>query len=363
MQKLKWRVILLSFILISAGVIFLYSSSGIYSEMVFGDSFYYLKRQLLFIFLGLIAAIVAYKVDLNKVASHSRGLLFFGLAILLSVLFFGIRAGGAKRWFRLGGFGVQPIEFVRIIYIVYLAAFLERRRYLYKNFSRVCFPVYSITAILMLLLILQPDFGNAIFIALISISLLYFTGIPFKFLFYTLIGIIPFISIAFWKLPYLKLRVLGFLSPWRHSESIGFQLIQSFIAIGSGRLFGHGLGLSRQKLFYLPQAHNDFIFSIVAEELGFLGAFSLLLVYIFLIWNFISILSRIEGLFKRLLLTGLIISFSYQIVINVGVCLGLLPTKGLPLPFISYGGSSMIANMILIGLILNIAKRGGSLSE
>ncbi|MDP8253678.1 MAG: putative lipid II flippase FtsW [Candidatus Kaelpia aquatica] len=363
MQKLKWRVILLSFILISVGAVFLYSSSGIYSEMVFEDSFYYLKRQLLFMLLGLITSIIVYKVDLNKVAGHSRGLLFFGLAMLVSVLLFGIRAGGAQRWFRLGSFGIQPIEFVRIIYIIYLAAFLERKRYLYKNFSRVCLPVYSITAILMLLLILQPDFGNAIFIALISISMLYFTGIPFKFFFCTLLGAIPFISIAFWRLPYLKLRVLGFLAPWRHPESIGFQLIQSFIAIGSGRLFGHGLGLSRQKLFYLPQAHNDFIFSIVAEELGFLGALSLLLVYVFLIWNFISILSRIGGLFKRLLLTGLIISFSYQVAINIGVCLGLLPTKGCPLPFISYGGSSMIANMVLVGLILNIAKSGSSFSE
>ncbi len=363
MQKLKWRVIFLSFILISAGIIFLYSSSGIYSEMVFGDSFHYIKRQLLFIFLGLVAAVVAYKVDLDKVAGRSRGLLFFGLIMLVSVLFLGVRAGGAKRWFRLGGFGVQPIEFVRIIYIIYLASFLEKRKYLYKNFSRVCLPVYSITAILMLLLILQPDFGNAIFIALVSISLLYFTGVPFKFLFCTLIGAVPFVSIAFWRLPYLRLRVLGFLSPWSHPESISFQLIQSFIAIGSGRFFGHGLGLSRQKLFYLPQAHNDFIFSIIAEELGFLGILSLLLIYIFLIWNFISILSRIKELFKRLLLAGLAISFSYQVIINAGVCLGLLPTKGLPLPFISYGGSSMIANMILIGLILNIANSGVGLSE
>ncbi len=363
MQKLRWRVVLLSFILISAGAVFLYSSSGIYSEMVFEDSFYYLKRQLLFIFLGLLAAVVAYKIDLDKVKNNSRLLLFLGIVALISVLFFGVRAGGAKRWFRLSGFGMQPIEFVRIIYIIYLASFLEKKRYLYKNFSRVCLPIYFVTAVLMMLLVLQPDFGNAIFIALISISLLYFTGIPFKFLFCTLLGAIPFISIAFWKLPYLRLRVLGFLSPWSHPESISFQLVQSFIAIGSGRLFGHGLGLSRQKLFYLPQAHNDFIFSIIAEELGFLGALSLILVYIFLIWNFIAILSRIEGLFRRLLLTGLTISFSYQVVINIGVCLGLLPTKGLPLPLISYGGSSMVASMVAIGLILNIAKSGAVFSE
>ena len=161
---------------------------------------------------------------------------------------------------------------------------------------------------------------------------------------------------AFWKLPYLKLRVLGFISPWQHHKSIGFQLIQSLIAIGSGEFIGHGLGLSRQKLFYLPQAHNDFIFSIIAEELGFFGAFLLILTYVILIWNFLKILSKIKGLFERLLLLGLTLSFSYQVVINLGVCLGLLPTKGLPLPFVSYGGSSLIANMILVALILNLSR-------
>jgi cell division protein FtsW len=363
MQRLKWRVALLSVILISAGLLFLYSSSGIYSEMVFEDSFYYLKRQLFFVFLGLLAAAAAYKVDLGRVRKNSRVMLLLGMMTLALLLFFGVRAGGAKRWFRLGGFGIQPIEFVKIIYIIYLASFLEKRRYSYRNFSRVCLPLYSVTAIFMLLLILQPDFGNAIFMPLITVSLLYFTGVPIKFLFYTLLGAVPFVSIAFWKLPYIRLRVFGFISPWSHPQSISFQLIQSFIAIGSGGLFGQGLGLSRQKLFYLPQAHNDFIFAIIAEELGFIGTLTLLLIYIFLIWNFIAILSKIESLFKRLLLAGLTISFSYQIFINVGVCLGLLPTKGLPLPLISYGGSSMVANMILVGLVLNTAKAKPGFSD
>ncbi len=356
MQQLRWNIITLVVLLISAGVLFLYSASGIYSDIIYGDSFYFVKRQILFVFIGLLFSFWVFKLDLSRVFQKSRLLLLLSIFVLIAVLIFGIKAGGAKRWFRILKFGIQPVEFIKIAYIIYLADFLARKKFYFKNFRIICLPIYIIAAILMVLLLLQPDFGNAMFIAILTASILYFAGVPFKFLFYTILGAVPFVFFAFWKLPYLRLRVLGFISPWQHHKSIGFQLIQSLIAIGSGKFLGHGLGLSRQKLFYLPQAHNDFIFSIIAEEVGFFGTVLLLLTYIILIWNFLKLLSRIKGLFEKLLLLGLTLSFSYQIVINLGVCLGLLPTKGLPLPFISYGGSSLIANMILVALILNSSR-------
>ncbi|MDD5614033.1 MAG: putative lipid II flippase FtsW [Candidatus Omnitrophica bacterium] len=356
MRKLRWNVVILTFLLLCIGVIFLYSSSGIYSELVFKDSLYYVKRQIMFIFIGLLAAFWSYTADLRKMTSKSRALILIAFILLILVLLFGARAGGAKRWFRLGSLGIQPVEFVKILFIFYLADFLAKKKNFYKNFKIICLPIYAIAGVFMVLLLLQPDFGNAMFIGFVGMSLLYFAGVPVKFLFYTALGAVPFITVAFIKVSYLKYRVLGFLCPWKYPESIGFQLIQSFIAIGSGRLLGQGLGLSRQKLFYLPQAHNDFIFSIIAEELGFFGAAALILVYVLLIWNFINILSNVKNLFERLFLTGLILSFSYQIIINLGVCLGLLPTKGLPLPFLSYGGSSLIANMMIVGIVLNISK-------
>ncbi|HEO64067.1 MAG TPA: putative lipid II flippase FtsW [Candidatus Omnitrophica bacterium] len=356
MRQLRWNVVILTFLLLCTGIIFLYSSSGVYSELVFKDSLYYVKRQIIFIFIGLLAAFWSYAIDLRKMAAKSRVLILIAFILLILVLLFGTRAGSAKRWFRLGSLGIQPVEFVKILFIFYLADFLAKKKNFYRNFKVICLPIYTIVGIFMVLLLLQPDFGNAMFMGFVGISLLYFAGLPVKFLLYTVLGAVPFVIAAFIKLPYLKYRVLGFLSPWRYPESIGFQLIQSFIAIGSGRLWGQGLGLSRQKLFYLPQAHNDFIFSIIAEELGFFGASVLILAYVLLIWNFINILSNVKNLFERLLLTGLTLSFSYQIIINLGVCLGLLPTKGLPLPFLSYGGSSLISNMMMVGIVLNISK-------
>ncbi len=356
MQKLRWNIIILTILLISIGVLFLYSASGIYSEMIYNDSYYFVRKQFFFIFIGFIFSLIFFKLNLKKISSRSKEVVLFSLAILILVLFFGVRVGGAKRWFGIFGFGIQPVEFIKIGFIFYLADFLARKKFNYRNFKLICLPVYLTTGAFMMLLLLQPDFGSAIFIGLVSVSMLFFAGIPSKFLFFTALGAVPFVSFALWKFEYMRMRLLGFLSPWEHHKGIGFQLVQSFIAIGSGRFFGQGLGFSKQKLFYLPQAHNDFIFSIIAEELGFLGASLLLLLYVIIIWNFIKMLSKINGLFEKLFLTGLILSFAYQVVINLCVCLGLLPTKGLPLPFISYGGSSLIANMIIIALVLNISK-------
>ncbi|HDL09765.1 MAG TPA: putative lipid II flippase FtsW [Candidatus Omnitrophica bacterium] len=356
MSRLGWRITFLTATLVLIGLLVLYSSSGIYAQFKYQDSFFYVKKQLLFAFVGFIFAVIAYKINLDKIRLKSRLILFLLFLALLGVLIIGNKAGGAKRWYRLFGFSIQPIEFAKLAYVFYLSDFLERRRFQIYKFKRICLPVYIILIAFVLVLLLQPDFGNAMFLIILTFSIFYFVGVPLKFLTFTALGISPFLILALWKFKYIRMRILGFLFPWKYSQDIGFQLIQSYIAIGSGGLLGKGLGMSRQKLFYLPQAHNDFIFSIVSEELGFVGAVFLISLYFFLVWNFIVILNNLKGLFARIFMVGLICTFSYQVVINLGVCLGLLPTKGLPLPFVSYGGSSLVANLILIGLILNLSE-------
>lgn len=356
MQKLNWRIIFLTAALVLVGLLVLYSASGIYAQFKYDDGFFYIKRQLLFVVIGVILAAGVYKLDLKKLRTRSRAVIVVALASLLGVLIFGKEAGGAKRWYHFLGFSFQPIEFVKLAYIFYIADFLERKRFQMYRFKKICLPVYLILAVFVILLLLQPDFGNSVFLLLLTISIFYFGGVPVRFLMTTAGAVLPFLILAFWKQEYIRRRILGFLFPWRYSRDVGFQLIQSYIAIGSGRLLGKGLGMSRQKLFYLPQAHNDFIFSIVAEELGFVGAVFLICLYFFLIWNFIKVLENLQGVFPRMFMTGLIFAFSYQVIINLGVCLGFLPTKGLPLPFLSYGGSSLVSNFVLIGLVLNLSK-------
>lgn len=356
MQKLNWRIIFLTAGLISLGLLSLYSASGIYAQFKYGDSFFYVKRQLLFVVIGVGLAAVIYKLNLDRFRNKSRLILTLACALLFGVLIFGKEAGGARRWYHFLGFSFQPIEFVKLAYLFYVADFLERKKFQAYRFKNICLPVYFILAVLVILLLLQPDFGNAIFLTLLTISVLYFSGVPFKFLATTFVAVLPFLMLAFWKLEYIRRRILGFLFPWKYSQGIGFQLIQSYIAIGSGGLLGKGLGMSRQKLFYLPQAHNDFIFSILSEELGFIGAMFLITLYFLLIWNFIKVLENLKGMFPRIFMIGLILAFGYQVFINLGVCLGCLPTKGLPLPFLSYGGSSLVSNLILIGLVLNLSK-------
>lgn len=356
MRRIRWNIITLCAILTSLGIVFLFSSSGIYAYLKFKDSYYFVKRQILFLIIGITLASLISFIDLRRIRSKSRLLLFLALMSLLLVLLFGHRVGGAKRWFKVFGFGLQPIEFTKIIYVLYLADFLERKRFYLHSLKLFFLPIILIAGLMMFLLLLQPDFGNVICIASLTIFMLYFGGVPLRYLFYLSMGALPLVLLTFWKLPYLKLRVLAFLNPWRYPKDIGFQLIQSYLAIGSGGLFGQGLGCSKQKLFFLPAAHTDFIFSIIAEEVGFVGAFGLLLVYFFLIWNFMRLVKEVKGLFEKLLLAGLAFVLCFQIVVNIGVCLGLLPTKGLPLPFISYGGSALVANLLMIGMALNLTR-------
>lgn len=345
-------------ILISLGVVMIYSSSGIYALEVMHNSAHFLIRHLMFLMVGSVLMFWAMANDYRVLRKWAKPLLGLAILLLALVLIPGIGkiSSGARRWFSLGPINFQPSEFVKLVLIVYLADFLTRKQDVLRSFSKGFLPVMMVMGLLCSLIIKQPDMGNTVLVFVITISMLWVAGGRKSH-----IGAIFFMSIpAFIFLvvtaPYRLIRVLTFFNPWDDPQGAGFQLTQSQIALGSGGFFGVGLGKSVQKLFYLPAAHTDFIFSIIGEEVGFLGAIAVIILCAAFIWLGTRILKQINEPFGYFLVFGILIMISIQVVVNFGVSIGALPTKGLPLPFISYGGSALVFNMVAVGLILNVSR-------
>lgn len=356
MRKLRWKLLIISAALLVTGYVFIYSSSAIYCERVYADSFYFLKRQLIATVFALPLAIVLFLYPLDNLRKKARFLIFLAILSLILVLIIGREVGGAKRWIKIGKFNFQPVEFVKIVFALYLSDFMERKRNYLSDFKKIIIPPFIIISIIIILLLKQPDVGSAVFIFLLFIIISFLAGVKLKYLVSLLLLFLFLSPLIFYKLSYLKNRIIAFLNPWQNQHDIGFQLIQSYLAIGSGGLFGNGLGLSRQKLFFLPASYNDFIFSIIAEETGFIGSLFVIGLYIAFFTAGLLILKRKKEIFARLFGISLLLLFTIQALVNLGVCMGLLPTKGLPLPFISYGGSSLLASFAIVALLLNISK-------
>jgi cell division protein FtsW len=250
----------------------------------------------------------------------------------------------------------QPVEFVKPFFLLYLADFLERKSLKGSSLFRVYLPTLFIICTISGLILLQPDLGSSIELAAIGFILLFAYGARMKYLFFTFFASLPLVGFLIFSSSYRFARILAFFNPWKDPRGTGFQIIQSFIALGSGGLFGVGLGNSSQKLFYLPESHTDFIFSIIGEELGFLGAVLIVAFFVLLVWKGMAIAFKKDSEFSRLFALGISSVIGLEAVINIGVTAGVFPTKGLPLPFISYGGSSLVVHMILIAILLNLAK-------
>lgn len=240
--------------------------------------------------------------------------------------------------------------------IIYLADFLSRKGPSINNFLQTLLPLLAVTGIVMGLVLLQPDLGAVIVLGSLTLILLFSAGIRYRYIAGLFALSIPLFYLLIYRVPYRWRRVKIFLNPWQDPRGSGFQIIQSFLALGSGGIFGVGLGMSRQKLFYLPEAHTDFIFSIIGEELGLVGTLSVTILFIVLIWQGMRIVFKTEDSFGRYLSLGIVSMIALEVIINIGVTIGALPTKGLPLPFVSYGGSALLFHMIAIGLLLNVAK-------
>ena len=298
------------------------------------------------------------RLDYSKIRKYSRAMIIVSILLLVAVFLPGIgkEAGGARRWISLGSFSFQPSEFVKFTLIIYLADFLSRRQNVIKTFYRGFLPALVVSGFIGGLILLQPDFGTASLLVLVCFILFFVAGVNLKYIFSVLLLSVPLVYLLVFRVPYRLRRILAYLDPWKDPKGAGWQIIQSYVALGSGGLFGLGLGQSRQKLFYLPQISTDFILSIIGEELGFLGTFSVLILFVLFIWQGLKIALKAKDLYGALLSFGIVMMIGLQAIMHIAVISGSMPTKGLPLPFISYGGSSLIFSLIGIGIVLSVAK-------
>jgi len=361
LYKERFALTFITFSLIAIGIVMIYSTSAIYAAEKFNDSHFFLKRQLFWVFLGVIFFYFMTRIPYTLLRQLNWFILGASLLLLMAVFvpFLGKTAGGATRWIQVATFTLQPSEFAKIALVIFLADYLTQRQRKLGSFLKGFLPCLVVLGLFMGLIVLQPDLGTVVLIGAVSFILFFIAGIRFSHLLTLFLLSLPVLYQFIFKVPYRRNRILAFINPWQDPEGTGFQIIQSFIALGSGGVTGMGLGKSRQKLFYLPEAHTDFIFSIVGEELGMVGTLGILGLFAALIFLGFRIALKSQDLFARLLALGIVSLLGLQALINIGVVTGSLPTKGLALPFISYGGSNLIVSLTMAGILVNIAKFAG----
>ncbi|MBN1254454.1 MAG: putative lipid II flippase FtsW [Deltaproteobacteria bacterium] len=348
--------------LLVIGWIMVYSSSAVMAEIQYNDSFKFLKKQLLFSLIGLIGMMGAMKIDYRRLIAWTYPILGLSIILLMVVLIPGLglshQVGVAKRWLMTPWFTFQPSELSKLALVIFVAYSLAKKGDKIKEFFLGFVPVIAISGIMILLVILEPDMGTAILMGLLTMVLLFVGGTRFSYLLTVPLIAAPGIYLFITHFQYGYRRLMAFLNPWQDMHGMGFQIIQSFVALGSGGLWGVGLGDGKQKLFFLPAAHTDFILAIVGEEMGFIGIMVAIILFTLLIWRGIKIALKTEDTFGAHLAMGITSLIALQVIINMGVVLGLLPTKGLTLPFISYGGTSVVMNLVGVGILLNISAKG-----
>lgn len=357
--RLDWVLAGVTILLVLLGLVMISSASMTSADRAYGDPFHFFWRQLIHVVAGMMVAAVALRLSLEFWQRASPLLLAWGLLGLVLVLVPGVgrEVNGSMRWIDLGAFSVQPSEFVKVCMILYVAGYLARRgtevRTVWRGFVR---PLVVLGVAVMLLL-LEPDYGASVVLSATIIGMLFLGGVPMGRFLACGLAIAGLFGLMLVLAPYRLERLSSFLHPWMDPFGSGFQLTQALIAIGRGEWFGVGLGSSVQKLFYLPEAHTDFLFAVLAEELGFVGMVLVVGAFAFFVWRAFSIARRAERRaqpFAAFAAYGLGLLLGLQGFINIGVNLGVLPTKGLTLPFMSYGGSSMVASCLAVGLLLRI---------
>jgi cell division protein FtsW len=350
-------VIIATLSLVTFGVVMIYSSSSIVAMERYGDEYYFLKKQLAFAVIGVLLMFVLSNLryeTLKKVA-YAGIALSVVLLVLILIPPIGVKKGGATRWLRLGFFSFQVSEFVKVALVLFMAHYLAKKIARIKEFSKGILVPLVVTFMIMGLIMLQPDFGTAIIIALVLMGMLYLAGSRILHLSALTVPFVAGAVILVMMKPYRLQRWLTFLDPWKDARKSGFQIIQSWISFGSGGPFGVGLGDGMQKLFYLPEPHTDFILSVVAEEVGFIGVAVVIALFVVLVFQGFVIAFRSTDLFGTLVAAGLTMLIALEASINIAAVVGLIPTKGLALPFMSYGGSSLVMSLAAVGMILSIA--------
>jgi cell division protein FtsW len=358
MREIRFTFFASYIMLLCLGVVMIYSSSGVYALETMNNSGYFLMRHLMFLVIGGVMMWFTMIIDYRDIQKYAKYILLAALVMLVLVLVphIGKVSSGARRWFSAGPINFQPSEYAKVAMIIYLADFFTRKRSVIRSFGKGFMPVALVMGAMCLLIIKQPDLGNTVLVTAITMSM-YFVAGGRKSLFAAIAALaVPVLTVLIITAPYRMRRMVSFINPWDDPQGAGFQLSQSQIALAAGGFWGVGLGKSQQKLFYLPAAHTDFIFSIIGEELGFLGALAVVILFGVFIWQGTRIIRNVSDSFGYLLSVGIMVMLSLQVVVNIGVSIGALPTKGLPLPFISYGGSALIFNMVAVGLLLNVSR-------
>lgn len=346
-------------ILLGVGLVAVYSSSTLLAADKFQDSYYFLKRQMIFALAGILLLFLAKNipVELYRKLAYPILVLSFIMLALLYIPGVGKTVNGATRWLRIGGFGLQPSEVVKLSLAVYMAYSMSKKGNNMSSLSKGLLPHLLIVGIFMVMILGQPDLGNTVIIGCWLMILLFVAGLN---LFHILAMAIISCPVIYWLVTHAEYRLnrlLAFLNPWEHSQTLAYQLIHSYLAFGSGGIFGVGLGNSKQKLHYLPEPHTDCVLSILAEELGLIGVLAIVILFTVLIIRGIKISLDASDLYSSYLALGITTLLGMQVIINMGVVMGLLPTKGLALPLLSYGGSSLMVNLIGIGILMNISAR------
>lgn len=355
-------LILLVGAIVLFGLLMVYSSSYIFAQERTGDGFSFIRKQAIYALLGLGAFSIAAHIPLEKWKKTSGGLWLGAIITLLLVLIPGVgsRVGGAQRWINFGLFRVQPSEVAKLICVMMAARVLAKNQLKVLEFKPGILEPFLYHLPILILLVLQPDFGSVVLITLTTLLLIFIAGARVTYLLSGIVSVVSIFSALVLTSPYRLARVKTFLDPWQDPSGKGFQVIQSMLGLYQGSIFGQGLGNGKGKLFFLPEAHNDFIFAVIGEELGFLGITAVVLAFVFLIYRGLKIswtaLQTRHDRFSFYVGCGITLMIGVQAFFNMGVVLGLLPTKGLTLPFISYGGSALMINLFEVGILYSISK-------
>jgi cell division protein FtsW len=343
------------------GAVMVFSASAVMSRDTYGSPYIFLIRQLIFLVIGIAGMFAVMNLDYRRLLQPKTALTALSFTILLLLLVFLFdRSHATHRWIRIGPAGIQPSEFAKLTVILYLAWFLESRS-LMPNFDvndwrRTLAPAMGPVLLMAGLVLIEPDMGTAAMIMIVAVAMLFMMGFSLRWLGAAALLAIPAVYLAIVRVPYRYERMKAFLTPGGDPQGHGFQLVQSLIAVGSGGLHGVGLMESRQKLFYLPEAHTDFIFAVLCEEFGFIGGFVIVALFAWYAWRGLRAAWRAPDQFGRLLAIGITVLVAGQALINLSVVIGLMPTKGIPLPFVSYGGSSLLVMLLATGVLLNISQ-------
>lgn len=341
------------------GTVMVYSASAVRADTEHGgDGYYYFKRQIFFLVVGIMALVVGAAIPYGvweKSVVLLLGIIIFLLVLVLTPL--GHTANNASRWFRLGPVSLQIGEFAKLVVVMYMARYLSSRGDRLKAEPKLIIPPLAVMVVVFFLVASEPDLGTAMFIGMLGCVMLFVSGVPGRILAGVGLASTPVIAYLIMAKDFRVQRMKAFLDPWKEYDGSGFQLVQSYVAFGDGGLFGTGLGAGKSKLFFLPESHTDFILSVIGEEMGFIGVAVVLGFFAVFIVKGMKVSAAAPDSFGAILGAGLTLMIGLQALINCMVVLGLLPTKGLPLPFISYGGSSLLTSMIAAGILLNVAGR------